>query len=259
MWPLSEIQQRLRDAVILGDANRVADLLIGGGDPGRRLAIHQRHYHSSLESALLGKFQATGWLVGTPFLQEAIRDFVRKHPPHAPCMAEYGDSFPQFISQLPSADRVPYLLAFAELEWCLGQAAISVDQPAIGLESVSRTGPEDLHDAVLGLQPGLHYLSAAWPVDELIKLYLSETKPDHFALAPAEVWVEVHGSRGSFEIDRVDAAEFSFRRAVREGQSIGNAAVGALDIDSSFEPGRALVQLIDQGRVTTITPANRGS
>jgi hypothetical protein len=253
MWPLSETQQRLRDAVVLGDASRVADLLIGGEQAEGRLAIHQRHYHASLESALLTKFQATGWLVGTPFLQEVIRSFIRSHPPHAPCMAEYGDDFPQFIAAQPGAERVPYLLAFAELEWRLGQAAIAVDEPSIGLENLSQLAPENLQDATLRLQPGIHYLSTAWPIDDLIKLYLAETKPDQYPLAPAEVCIEVRGSRGTFQIDRLEATEFAFRSAIQGGRSIGDAAANALDIDARFDPGRALVRLVNQGHVTTVT------
>jgi Putative DNA-binding domain len=256
MWPLSEMQQRLRDAVVFGDASRVADLLIGGAQPEGRLAIHQRHYHASLESALLTKFQATGWLVGTSFLQEAIRNFIRRHAPHAPCMAEYGDNFPQFIATQRGAERVPYLLAFAELEWRLGQAAIAVDEPTIGLDALSQLAPENLQDATLRLQPGIHYLSAAWPIDDSIKLYLMETKPDQYPLAPAEVCIEVRGSRGTFQIDRLEATEFTFRRAIQGGRSIGDAAADALDLDAGFDPGRALVCLVNQGHVTRVTFGN---
>jgi hypothetical protein len=93
----------------------------------------------------------------------------------------------------------------------------------------------------------------------LVKLYLSETKPDDYPLRQAQIWLEIHGSRGAFELERLEAAEFAFRRAVQQGRTIGEAAADALDSDSAFDAGLALLQLIDEGRVTAIAPANPGS
>src|SRR5207248_259669 len=91
-------------------------LLMGGRHPEKRLSVHQRNYHTSLVEALLVKFPATAWLVGTPFLTSATRRFVVEHPPQAPCIAEYGEEFPDFLSRYPGVDGLPYLRDFAELE-----------------------------------------------------------------------------------------------------------------------------------------------
>src|SRR6516165_1172156 len=98
MPSLAEMQLRIRRAVVDGDTAGIAPLLIGGRDPGQRLAIHQRHYRSSLVAAIRTKFPATAWLLGMPFLDEAAKQFVRQQPPAAPCIAEYGEEFPRFIS-----------------------------------------------------------------------------------------------------------------------------------------------------------------
>src|SRR5215471_4471937 len=184
MPSLAETQSRLRRAVVDGDAAGIAPQLVGGRDPGRRLAIHQRHYRSSLVAAIRTRFPATGWLLGTPFLNEAARQFVRQHPPAAPCIAEYGEEFPRFLSTCSSAARVPYLYSFAILEWHLGQVAISVDRPALILEMFSRFEINTLMDTSLMLQAGLRYLHASWPVDGLMKLYLTDTAPSEYPLAP---------------------------------------------------------------------------
>src|SRR5262245_58267600 len=121
MPTLAEIQGRIRDAVVEGDASRVIPLLREDADSARRFAIHCRNYETSLVDALLTKYPATVWLLGTPFVTEAAVRFVHQQAPTAPCIAEYGAEFPQFISMLPSAGRVPYLRDFAALEWRVGQ------------------------------------------------------------------------------------------------------------------------------------------
>jgi hypothetical protein len=255
---LAETQLRLRRAVVGDDAASVVPLLIGGRDPERRLAIHRRHYESSLVTAIRTKFPATAWLVGSPFLDHAAKTFARQHPPSAPCIAEYGEEFPRFFSSYLGAARVSYLCSFAELEWHLGQVAIAVDQPALALDAFSTLEINTLMDASLMLQAGLRYLHASWPVDDLMKLYLSETAPSEYGLAPADVWLEVRGARGEFQINRLDLAQFVFRKAIWEGQSIGASADCALDIDSGFDVGRAFTALVGSGHVIGMTPPGRG-
>ena len=108
------------------------------------------------------------------------------------------------------------------------------------------------------LQAGLRYLHASWPVDDLMKLYLTDTAHSEYRLAPADVWLEVRGSRGEFHLDRLDAAEFIFRQAVLERQSIGAAAERALDAGAGFDVGRAFTTLGRGGYVIGTTSPDRG-
>jgi hypothetical protein len=242
----------MRDAVVNGATLGIAPLLIGGRDARKRLAIHQRHYETSLVNALLGKFPATAWLVGTPFVTEAAGRFIREHPPHAPCIAEYGEGFPECLAEYPASNRAPYLRAFAELEWRIGQVAIAVDHPAVTLEHFSKIDPEVLPALVLTLQVGVHYVDASFAIDELMKLYLTETAPDRFELSDTIVWLEVHGARGEFHINRLDAAAFVFRKAISNRLTIGDAAESVLDTHPAFDPGQSLAALITAGLVTAI-------
>src|SRR5881396_1565260 len=98
MPTLADTQTLFHGAVVRGDVQAIAPLLIGGRDPEKRLIVHQRNYHSSLIDGLLVKFPATTWLAGSQFVAEAAARFVREYPPQAPCIAEYGRTFPGFLS-----------------------------------------------------------------------------------------------------------------------------------------------------------------
>src|SRR5271154_2764357 len=147
MQSLGEIQSGLRNAVVNGDFAPITALLLGGRTPEHRFAIHRRHYQTSLIKALLEKFPATIWLVGSRFVTEAARIFVAKHPPGAPCIAEYGEEFPAFLATCQGADLVPYLQAFAKLEWHIGHVAIAVDEQPVAIERFSTVSTEVLTDA----------------------------------------------------------------------------------------------------------------
>lgn len=258
MPTLAETQKFFRNAVVGDDMAGIRSLIVGGRDASKRLEVHRRNYETSLVTALLGKFPATVWLAGTPFVTEAARHFVCEHPPHAPCIAEYGERFPGFLSACPGAERVPYLREFAELEWHVGHIAVAVDQPPVSLQEFSAINDEALLNMVLALQPGVRYLHMSWPIDELMKLYLTETAADSFEFSPADAWIQARGARGEFHMDRLDASEFIFRKSISEGQAIVGAAERALDADPAFDPGRALVRVVAEGLVTAIMSGSEG-
>lgn len=243
MPPLAEVQARLRHALVEGEFRDIAPLLVGARHPAARLEIHRRHYRTSVAAAILSKFPGVVWLVGEPFAGAAARDFVRAHPPTAPCIAEYGKAFPEFLADRPGAERMPYLRWFAGLEILLGEASLAVERAPLGLEALARFEQQALPDVTLATQPGLAYFEAPWPVDELAKLHLAEGAPESYALAAEPVRLQIRGSRGSIRIDRLEPASFAFRAALAGGRTLGEAADAALAVDPGFglEAGVAAV------------------
>jgi Putative DNA-binding domain len=255
MPPLAELQTRMRRAVAGGDTASIASVLVGGGQPERRLTIHRRHYETSLVNALLQKFPATAWLVGTPLLTVAALRFVRVHPPAKPCIAEYGEGFPEFLATMPEGQNLPYIRSFTELEWHLGQIAVATDGPAVKLADLTSFDIDQLPDLRLRCQSGLRYLMTDWPVDKLIKLFLSNSAPDSLALNRERLRLELRGSRGEFSISRLSADEFTFRGSIAAGVAVGLAAQTALQVNAAFDLAAAFSGLLTDGLVTAVSVA----
>jgi Putative DNA-binding domain len=249
---LADLQRTLRDALVHGGTPDLGSLLVGSDASNKRLAIHQRHYRASLIRALLERFPATTWLVGSSFLTEAASEFVRTRAPLGPCLAEYGDEFPTFVATRSSATEILYLKQFVELEWHLGRLALAVDVPSLTAGDLPTSDAAALADATVTLQPGVHYFHADWAIDELISLYLSGDSPDRFALQPGDVWLELRGVRGELMMKRLRHAEFLFRAALAAGGSVSDAALSALESETAFDPGRALLHLVRDRLVVAI-------
>jgi len=246
---LDDLQAHFRDAVVDGKVDVIAPFLAGGRGAMNRLAIHQRNYGTSLVQALLTKFPATAWLAGTSFITVAAARYVRQHPPSAPCIAEYGEAFPEFLARCPGSERMAYLRDFATLEWHVGQVSIAVNRNPLPFDEFAACAVDTLPKTLLTLQGGLRYFQASWPVDHLLQLYITGSAPDVLELSPADVHIEIRGARGEFHFQRLDAGTFIFRQAVFKGQVIGDAAEKALDADPAFEAGQALRSLIGAGAV----------
>ncbi len=252
MRRLAELQRALADAVLDGDASRVANDVRGGRDSRARLAIHIRHYETSLVTALHMKFPATHWLVGSELVGAAARAYVHARPPSRPCIAEYGRSFPAFLAQFARGRRLPYLRMFAELELAAAEASTAIERPPVEWRNVVSVGSERLLGCTVLLQPGTRYLRSSWCVDELIKTYLSETAPEQFAVEQSQACIEVRGARGALRIARLERASFAFRAALAAGRSIGDSAGRGLRYEPTFDTGAALFELVQTGLVTSL-------
>lgn len=254
MASTADLQAAIHEAVTSGDVDALAPALAGGQNPGRRLAIHARHYSASLVTALRDKFPATVWLIGSDTFTHAAREFVRSSPPKQPCIAEYGQRFPDFLDMRAQSAGVPYLGSFARLEWHAGQVSLAVAEPALAWEELARIGPGALPETTLTLQPGLRHMTSSWAVDDLLKLYLTESAPARFNLPSGTFSIEVRGSRGDLYIDRVEPAAALFREGIGEGRTIGESAGRVLERDPGFDTGRALIELVALGLVIAATP-----
>jgi len=238
---LADLQRQMRDAVVSGDHASISPLLVGGQNASKRLAVHLHHYEASLTAAVVGRFPATGWLVGSHRLEGAARQFVHDHPPTAPCIAEYGSQFPGFLAT-----------------WHLGRLAVSIDVAAVGRKRLAAIDPTDLADVGVTLQSGTHYLCASWPIDTLITMYLADASPASWTLVSEEVRIEARGARGSFRFSRLRAGDYTFRVSLAEGQTLGDAASRALEIDPAFDPGVALLTLVDEQLITSVGRSEAG-
>jgi hypothetical protein len=219
-------------------------VLVGGPSPYARFEIHARNYEASLRSALASKFPAATWLAGAETVDDAARAFLRARPPQRPCIAEYGADFPEFLAGFGRARALPYLRAFAELEWAVGRASIAVNRAPLSWSAFVAIGTERLLGAKVGLQDGVRYVRAAWRVDELMKTFLQGTEPARFELAEADTCLEVRGSRGAVAIERIERAAFAFRSCLALGGSIEDAGAMALEHDDGFDVGDALGRLV---------------
>jgi hypothetical protein len=190
VFALAEVQTVIRAALIQGDNAMAVRLLHGGAHPEHRLAIHQRHYATSLTRALVDRFPATVWLVGSDLVIHAAQSFIREYPPATPCIAEYGDTFPKYLGAQPGADALPYLAQFADLEWHVGRLALATDEST-----------------------NTYCLHLDWSLDELMAAYLADNAPEQFALRREEVWLQVRGVRGELHMNRLTSFDFVARQA----------------------------------------------
>jgi hypothetical protein len=252
---LADIQAGIANGLVRQTRPLRDALLTGGEDPSRRFAVHSRHYAASLARSILDRFTATVWLTGSAPMATAAFAFVSDHPPASPCIAEYGENFPAYLGTRADLAHLPYLAQFATIDWHLGRLAIAISCDAI--DSLAQCDPQRIADAQLRLQPGLEFLEVDWSLDELVAFYLSGELPNRYALRREAVWLELRGARGDLSLQRLSSGDFTFRKALAEGATLGDAATAAHDTDQTFTPQAAVSRLLQERLVTAVVLPQR--
>lgn len=232
---LRDIQARLADAIIDGDA-AAADIIVDDA-PGAagRLAIYSNHFRISLIEALAATFPVVFRLVGEAFFRAAARRFVTTSPPRQPRLFAYGEDFPGFLAALPEAAAVPYLADQARLDWAINAAWHAPD-------------PEAAADRLV-FHPALSLVVSPFPIDRIWRANQEPPLDD-----PATIDLDAGGvrllvNRQDGQVGWIGLAEpdGAFIGALLAGQDIGSACAAAAG--EGFDPAPLLAALLDAGLV----------
>ncbi len=82
-----------------------------------RLAIHARHFRTTLTAALADAFPSVKRLTGDGFFAYACAQFIASAPPTDPIVNHFGEGFPAFLANFGPASGFPWLADVARLEW----------------------------------------------------------------------------------------------------------------------------------------------
>ncbi|MDQ3271996.1 MAG: DNA-binding domain-containing protein, partial [Pseudomonadota bacterium] len=120
----------------------------------RGLQAYRSNGHALAQRALAAAYPVVAALMGAESFDGVSRHFWQHSPPARGDMAQWGDSFADFIESLDDLAREePYLGDVARVEWALHVAATVADGE-VDLESLGLLQTADLVALTLRLCPG---------------------------------------------------------------------------------------------------------
>lgn len=224
-----------------------------GSDPAQRFAVYRNNVISSLIDALADTYPVTRQLVGDDFFRGMARDYARKHRPHSPVLAYYGDIFADFVDGYLPAASVPYLSAVARLEWSYVSAFHAADACSVTHEAIANlmADPNRLPNACFTLHPSVNVISSSYAIVSLWGAHqdlmsLSEVDP----FVPESALVQRIGL--SVDILRIAPGDQEFIARLRRREPLGEAVGAATSIDSAFDLADCLGLLIRSDAIVGI-------
>ena len=255
MPTLRELQSAFRDALLDGNDSGPAgaiggEILADGLSPESRLAVYRHHVLASLTSVLKETYPIVARLVGDGFFAYAADTFVRRYPPEAPCLFEYGAGFAAFLASFPPCRDLVYLPDVGRLEWAMHAALHAGEARASDLDPLRDVPADALGGVTLRLDPSLALLSSPWPLDAIWRANQPGADPERTVdLAAGGVCVEVRRVGDDVGWRTLRPAEHAFRAAIASGRSLEAAADAALAADAELDLTRALATLLGEGLV----------
>jgi hypothetical protein len=244
MLTLRELQGEFRAALLDGHDGEPAGVLGGeiaadGLSPEARLAVYRHHVLATLAAVLRDAYPVVARLVGDGFFAYAADAFVRRHPPDAPCLFEYGARFATFLASFPPCRHLVYLPDVARLEWAM-QAAMHADEAEpLDPARLRDIAAEATGALTLRLDPSLALLSSPWPVDRIWRANQPGADAE-VDLGAGGALVEVRRLGDDVVWRTLPPAEHAFRAALAAGLTLQRAAEAALQGGPDFDLAAAI-------------------
>jgi hypothetical protein len=252
MHDLITLQDQVTAAILGGDMAHIADeFLAGEADAAMRLSIFRNNTFISLTEALKAIFPVTVKLSDPRFFAYAAHEFIARHPPSEARLSQFGGLFPKFLAAFEACKDFPIIAEMAALEWCIAQSFNEAEETPI---SASILTTETIGDGAVGLrlQPSLRFAISRWP---LLGVWSSHQKEEVIITAPLSPRISrvaISTRDDDIQLIELDAARFTFWRALARGQRLELAAIRALNRDRLFDLVRETMLLFRSGLVTGV-------
>ncbi|NRG17331.1 putative DNA-binding domain-containing protein [Rhizobiales bacterium] len=223
-----------------------------GGRANKRFAVYRNNVTVSLTAALEDSFPAIAKLLGDEYFAALAREFIRRHQPSSPLLAEYGAEFGDFLDAFPPLAAYPYLGDVARLEHAWLSAYHAADAAPLDPARLSAIPETSLGEVRFTPHPALRILASRWPILTLFKANRTgeEGQPPDLSSGGESVLV----TRPSLNVtlSRLSPGASDFLEALCGGDTLGGAAALAIEKTAEFDLGTALQTALAAGAFSDI-------
>ncbi|MBA3624998.1 MAG: putative DNA-binding domain-containing protein [Methylibium sp.] len=240
------MQQAFAAALLDPERTMPQGLIVwNGADPAPRFAVYRNNVVVSLVSALAGSFPVVRELVGEAFFSAMARIYVAQHPPRSPVLADYGDTFADWLRHFEPAGALPYLPDMARLERARARAYHAADEAPLAAHAMAArlADPQRLPAARLRLHPSASLFDSPFAVVSLWAAHQGGGHIEDVDLDEPEAALVLRHDDDATVLPVPLAAGRLFRLLI-EGRPLGEAASAAMACDPAFDLAAALSLLI---------------
>ncbi|WP_341313565.1 DNA-binding domain-containing protein [Paraburkholderia sp. IMGN_8] len=224
-----------RDLLGIADGDACEYVVPDGLAPQARFAIYRNTANSTLLTALRLTYPAVQALVGSEFFEGAARLFIEQCPPSSALLDSYGESFAEFLAQMPEAASLDYLPDTARLEWAVNEALHAPDAKPLDLRRLEQFDAADMHAVRFLPSPAARVLASSFPVDAIWHAVLTrdDSAMANINLAADPVWLYIHRGPSGVEVNRMAEGQCRFTAALLAGRPLHDALVDVPDAETS--------------------------
>ncbi|RKF18114.1 DUF2063 domain-containing protein [Alginatibacterium sediminis] len=184
------------------------------------IEIYRNNVFASLSSALKDNFPNTIALVGDEFFTHLAKNYVEHYGCNTPCVVDYGELFPQFLSEQAQLASLPYVSQIAYLEQKMRRCAqCPIDQQMLGLKDLNRLSEQQLTSIKFRLASHAQLLNSHAPVLSLYRFIQDQQQMPPDLLKPELVLLVKQVDFG-VTLTPVSTGVFDFLNRLSSGLSL---------------------------------------
>lgn len=159
---LAELQAQFQAAVLSGSS---PGALLRGSEQqrARGLQAYRIAYPARLQEALQDNYGVLHQALGDEAFGALAQAYLQAQPPTEPNIRCFGHRLADFMAQWPELPH-PALVDLARLDWALRAAFDAGALPALQLDTLAATPPDQWGSLTLHLQPHAQLLALQWAV-----------------------------------------------------------------------------------------------
>lgn len=237
MPPLRELQGAMAASVLQGVDAPLAPVVRAAGIAFEgRLQVYRNNTFSSLTAALKDSFPVVCQLVDERFFGYAVQEYIRRHPPQAPRLAEYGGDFADFLSCFEPVGHLVYLPDVARLEWAVNAAFHAADAPTLDPARIAAV-PQDRYPLLRFVaHPSVQLFASPYPVDRIWQAHQPDGDLDtKIDLATGGCRLLIDRRDQDIRFLSLDAAGLALAEALCEGYALQEAYEKAAAVDDALD------------------------
>ncbi|NES20679.1 MAG: DUF2063 domain-containing protein [Symploca sp. SIO3E6] len=110
--------------------------------PAEGLAVYRGNIVGNLTQTLTSIYPVCCQLVGEKFFEATSAKFISQFPCFSPDLGDYGEEFPDFLTDFEPVANLPYLSDVARLEWFWHRVFIGEDTTGLDLKRLAEVPQE---------------------------------------------------------------------------------------------------------------------
>jgi hypothetical protein len=214
-------------------------------DRTARLDVYAEGYFQRIADALEEDYPVLARMLGRTGFLKLAADYLKAHPTRSFTLGEAGRHVPEFLRGCPLAAETPWLTDLARFEWARVLAFHADDAPTLTADDLHAVPEVAWPSARFSIDPSLHLLDLAWPVDALAQA----VEDADFAtcakgLRPSPTHLAVHRCHGSAVTQSIHPIATKLLREFQDGQSLEAVCARAehwMDGSAGIAPARQLM------------------
>jgi hypothetical protein len=249
MPTLRELQAEVLDALFERSDAASRHVRADTLPPQRRLDIYRHNMFASLTAALHAVYPTVAALVGDGFFRFAAHEYIMACPSRSGNLHEFGAELPAFLDAFEPAGTLPYLSDSARLDWAWHGVFHTDAAPALhvhlALGRIAAMSDEARAALRLQWQPAARLVASTYPVLRIWRMH-QQPLPDadgDTTLVDLDAGAErvlVIRRGGEMLLEPLGHAEHALLAALARGDTLGDAAAAALQLDVSFDVAAAV-------------------